>query len=329
MSTDGSKKMEEKDYYSPPAPFPYSPGIIRVRRDLPPAHYLFNLNSFSLLAEEESIEKYESGVFEAGGYKWRLLLYPSGNKKRNGDGCISLYLQIADTETFPLGWQINVNFKFFVFDQIRDKYLTIEDSGAVKRFHQMKTEWGFDQLLLLECFKDTSNGYLVDDCCVFGAEVFVIEQKATWESLSMIKQPAGNPISFKIENFSKLEKVVYESPLQIIGGFKWKLLVHPYGDSRVKSDDALSIYLELVEASGVPPNRSLYVNFKLRLMDQISSNHRERSIVHWFTANEDSSWGYITFILLKNLRDASTGFLVNDAFIVEAEIVVLSKPNTS
>ena len=63
----------------------------------------------------------------------RLLLYPHGNKKRNGDGCISLYLQIAETETLPLGWQINVNFKLFVFDQIQDKYLTIEGVVLIEK----------------------------------------------------------------------------------------------------------------------------------------------------------------------------------------------------
>ncbi|XVE76884.1 hypothetical protein DITRI_Ditri13aG0016200 [Diplodiscus trichospermus] len=190
-------EMEEKHYNSA-APFADSPGIIRVTRDLPPAHCLLKINSFSAFAEADAMEKYESGVFEAGGYKWRLVLYPKGNKKSNGDGCISLYLQIAETETLPLGWQINVNFKLFVFDNVRDKYLTIEDAGAVKRFHQMKTEWGFDQLLLLDYFNDASNGYLVNDCCIFGAEVFVIEHKACWEEMSMIKQP-GNPISCKIE----------------------------------------------------------------------------------------------------------------------------------
>ncbi|XVF79795.1 hypothetical protein PTKIN_Ptkin15bG0018400 [Pterospermum kingtungense] len=324
MSTYRSVKMEQKDYYSPPAPVANRPGIIRVTRDLPPAHYLFQINSFSLLAEEESIEKYESGLFEAGGYKWRLLLYPKGNKKRNGDGCISLYLQIADTETLPLGWQINVNFKFFVFDQIRDKYLTIEDAGAVKRFHQMKTEWGFDQLLLLGCFNDASNGYLVDDSCTFGAEVFIIEQKASWECVSMIKQPNNNTISFKIENFSNLDEDSYESPLQSIAGFKWKLVVYPYGDS--SSNSAVSIFLSLAEASGVPPKRRLYVNKKLRVMDQISSNHWERSSANWFTTKEGgSNWGYSNFISLEKLRDESKGFLVEDAFIVEAEIVVMSK----
>lgn len=56
----------------------------------------------------------------------RLSLYPNGCKDRNGNGHISLYLRILETKTFSPNWEINVNFKLFVLDQIRDKYLTIQ-----------------------------------------------------------------------------------------------------------------------------------------------------------------------------------------------------------
>jgi hypothetical protein len=56
----------------------------------------------------------------------RLVLYPNGNKNNNGTGHISLYLEIAATDAFSLGWEVNVNIRFIVFDQIRDKYLTIQ-----------------------------------------------------------------------------------------------------------------------------------------------------------------------------------------------------------
>ena len=55
----------------------------------------------------------------------KLVLYPNGDKSRNGDGYISLYLVMADTAGFSPGWEINAIFKFFVFDQLQDKYLTI------------------------------------------------------------------------------------------------------------------------------------------------------------------------------------------------------------
>jgi hypothetical protein len=49
--------------------------------------------------------------------------------------------------------------------------ITIDADGAVRKFHELKTEWGFEQLISLKDLKDKCNGYLVvKDSCVFGAE---------------------------------------------------------------------------------------------------------------------------------------------------------------
>ena len=53
-------------------------------------------------------------------------------------------------------------------------------------------------------------------------------------------------------------------------------MLYPYGDTDANRT-ALSLYLQLAEASGVPPERSSLVKHKLRIMDQISSNHVERT----------------------------------------------------
>ncbi|KAI6672620.1 hypothetical protein NL676_000526 [Syzygium grande] len=45
-------------------------------RDVAPAHFVLKIKSFSLFTMN-NMEKYESGDFEAGGYKWKLILYPS------------------------------------------------------------------------------------------------------------------------------------------------------------------------------------------------------------------------------------------------------------
>ncbi|XP_058216708.1 uncharacterized protein LOC131327573 [Rhododendron vialii] len=76
-------------------------GVLRTLRDARPAHFLLKIETFSIL-NEEKIEKYESDDFEVGGYKWGLCFYPNGNKKRNGDGHISLYLVIRDTDKLPI-----------------------------------------------------------------------------------------------------------------------------------------------------------------------------------------------------------------------------------
>ncbi|KAK8593888.1 hypothetical protein V6N12_045961 [Hibiscus sabdariffa] len=160
----------------------------------------------------------------------RLVLYPNGNKRSNGSGYISLYLEIEKTENFSLHWEVNVDFKLFVFDQIRDQYLAIKDIEVpVRRFYEMKKEWGFSQLLSQETFKNGDNGYLVEDCCIFGAELLIIEPPPELGQLSMIKNPSGGTIRWKIENFSLLDQKVYYSPVQSVGDIKWYLMVYPKG----------------------------------------------------------------------------------------------------
>ena len=60
----------------------------------------------------------------------RLSLYPKGNAKSDVNDHISLYLVIANTEDLGRGWEVFVSFKFFVFDHIRDKFLTIEGNSC-------------------------------------------------------------------------------------------------------------------------------------------------------------------------------------------------------
>ncbi|KAI8025774.1 hypothetical protein LOK49_LG02G03330 [Camellia lanceoleosa] len=159
--------------------------------------------------------------------------------KRGVNGHISLYLAIAETKTLPLGWEVNANFKLFVYNHIQDKYLTIQGiaafvvqsscnivlnfsvmlyvsicscyinvdvEGGIRRFHRMKTEWGFDELVPLDSFTDASKGYLLDDCCVFGAEDFVIKYYGKGESVSMMKDPLNKGYTWQISKFSAMDK---------------------------------------------------------------------------------------------------------------------------
>ncbi|KAA3486081.1 BTB/POZ and MATH domain-containing protein 3 isoform X2 [Gossypium australe] len=60
--------------------------------------------------------------------------------------------------------------------------------GSIRRFHQSKTEWGVSRLLSLDISDNVSMGYLVDDSCIFGAEIFVIKHSGKMECLSMVKK---------------------------------------------------------------------------------------------------------------------------------------------
>ncbi|KAJ6321087.1 hypothetical protein OIU78_016316 [Salix suchowensis] len=102
--------------------------------------YSMKIDSFSLLSEMVA-NSYESREFEASGYKWKLVLYSNGDKSKNGAGYISLYLVMANTTGFPPGREINAIFKFFVFDQLQDKYLTIGGLLANWLFKILYMKW--------------------------------------------------------------------------------------------------------------------------------------------------------------------------------------------
>ena len=129
----------------------YFAEVSRTLRSIQPAHYLFRVDSVSVLLKT-CIKKYNSGDFEAGGYKWwvsfessfplflllfllkiKILLHlqeivslPNGNEKSVGEGHISLYLEISEIEKLPVGWEVTVIFKLFVYNHIHEKYLTVQ-----------------------------------------------------------------------------------------------------------------------------------------------------------------------------------------------------------
>ncbi|XP_059652544.1 uncharacterized protein LOC132299756 [Cornus florida] len=288
----------------------------RTLRDVKPLHYLFKIESFSLLLETE-IENFESGVFEAGGYKWKLSFYP------NGQDHISLYLVISDTNNLPCGWEVNVNFRLFVFDHIRDKYLTIEDAEQVRRFHGSKTKWGFEKFLSLKEFLNPSNGYLIDDSCVFGAEVFHMKFAGEGECLSMTKLVSDKFYTWKVDKFSALSEECLRSKEFKFGGRNWELVLYPKGNG-ISKDVYLSLSLGVAVSEKPALKSNLYAKYKLRIKDQVNGKHDEVEDSSLFCST-GSEWVYRSFTSLSHLYDKSKGFLVNDSLIIEAEFLLLSE----
>ncbi|KAK3173920.1 hypothetical protein Dsin_033037, partial [Dipteronia sinensis] len=81
--------------------------------------------------------------------------------------------------------------------------------GVVKYFDKLKTENGFDQLLSHDKFNNPNNGYLVNDYCVFGVEVLVIQPSTSSEKTITMVMELEDRIytwSIKIKDFSKLNE---------------------------------------------------------------------------------------------------------------------------
>ncbi|OMP08754.1 TRAF-like family protein [Corchorus olitorius] len=277
----------QQDYYSPPVFNGPDDGIVRSATNIRRSHFTLKIGSYTMVCEE--LEKYESDIFEVGGYKWSLSFYPKGNSKSGGEGHISLFLKVAETSTLPCGWEVLAEFKFFVFDQLRDSYLTIQE-GGVRRFQEIKTEWGIARM---ECF-------------------------------NLIKNPSNNIYTWEIKNFSTSNDNFYFSEGFTIEGTTWNLKVCPKGDSTGKEKAYLSVYL-CHESNN---QERVYAEYKLRVKNQLDSKKSEEiKDKEWFGPSAKGC-GYCTFISLEDLRDKSKGYLVDDKLIVEAEIVMTSVTKT-
>ncbi|EYU41019.1 hypothetical protein MIMGU_mgv1a021157mg, partial [Erythranthe guttata] len=233
-------------------------------REATPAHFLIKIESFSLL-EKCGIDKYETKVFAAGEYNWRLIIYPNGDNTV-GEDCdyVSVHLAMADTSSIlPANFEVNVVFSIFLFDQISDNYLP--SLGITRRFHGMKSEWGFSKFISKEILLDPSNGYLVDDKCVFGAEVFVIKKEAVTECLYLKDVDIPYKHDFKISNFSKLQ-AAWESEKISAGDQDWYYIFIIKGNGK-GAGRSVSIFLHSAAPPMsllLPPNPSHRVSCRMR-----------------------------------------------------------------
>ncbi|KAG2278526.1 hypothetical protein Bca52824_061081 [Brassica carinata] len=248
---------------------PHSTGLTRVLRNQRPSSKIVTIGSFSVIRERS--EPYESSVFEASGYKWRLILYVTGNKNDGGNNHVSLYVRIEDTESLPTGWEVDVDLKLFVHNARQRQYLTVSD-GTVKRYNQGYREWGFAQLIPLSTFHNSSQGYIVQDTCSFGAEIFIVKPVEQQESVTFVSNPPNNVFTWRLLRFSTLQNKFYNSPSFLVGDRYWRLETNPRG----VGPGAPHLPFNL-EAQGFRPNAVATTTWgavNLRLRDQLGSNHR-------------------------------------------------------
>lgn len=87
----------------------------------------------------------------------------------------------------------------------------------------MKVEWGFDRFMSQEAFNNPENGYVVDDTCVLGAEVYVCQEKfrGREDCLSMVKDPISYKHTWKIGMFSALTADCEDSKTFMAAEHKW------------------------------------------------------------------------------------------------------------
>ncbi|KAL5757698.1 hypothetical protein ACOSP7_020309 [Xanthoceras sorbifolium] len=226
-------------------------GRVLFASNAPPSHYLFKIESFSSLSKS-SIVKFCSDDFEAGGYKWKLWIFPTGDSSVNEKDYISFHLELVETSSLPTGWEVIVNSNFFIFNRLQGKYFSNKDVVEFY-YHSMNTIFGISKFIDLNTFSSPANGYLFDDTCVFGVEVFVVKNTSKERCLSMMEYPATYYHTWKVNDFSSLINEKYKN-----------IELYPNGNGEGEGN-SISIFLN-VSRSSFPPNSNLLVEFILQFL---------------------------------------------------------------
>ncbi|KAH6786553.1 hypothetical protein C2S52_006105 [Perilla frutescens var. hirtella] len=305
-------------------------------RHTSPANLLMKIESFSLLSKY-GICKYESREFGAGGYKWKITIYPEGHesdkkqggrgKKKEEDGeHVCVCLSASGTKALPVDWEIDAIFTFLLYDQISNSYVCFR--GMSQRFNALNPKWRISKLISKKSLMDSNNGYVVDDNSVFGAEVFVIKSQRINECLSLLKETAPCKRDWKLSSFSKL-LCVWNSGEFVVGNHKWNVVLYPKGNAKAQGR-YISIFLECSDAKSFAPHQKLKAEFLMRIKSKLHNTHHSENLNHWFTLSQPT-WGRTEFIAIGEMSDPSKGILVDDCCFLEIEIsvqaVVLDAPN--
>ncbi|XP_012833033.1 PREDICTED: uncharacterized protein LOC105953897 [Erythranthe guttata] len=274
-------------------------------REASPNHCLIKIESFY----NSGNDKYETKEFWAGRHRWRLIIYPNGDNTVGEDrNCVSVYLVMADTSSYPANWEVNAVFSIFLFDQISANYLCSLGMNN-KTFPRNEVRMGN---ISKKIMSEPLNGYLVDDTCVFGAEVFIVKKEASIPYMSLKNFDVPYKRDWKIQNFSKLGNF-WSSEEFNAGGHKWKIRLYSKGDGK-EAESHVTIYLYYLGSE------SVQANYTICIKNQVSDQHMKRtSIDHLFSAS-DNSWGWGKFMEIATMNNPKKGFVVNDSCLVHIEI---------
>ncbi|OEL30864.1 MATH domain-containing protein [Dichanthelium oligosanthes] len=139
--------------------------------------YTWRIENFS----KEKKREMKSEPFEAGGYKWYILVYPQGCDVSNH---LSLFLCVANHDKLLPGWSHFAQFTIAVgnVDPKKMKY-----SDTLHRFWKKEHDWGWKKFMELSKIQD---GFLVDDVLEIIAQVQMSAKKGSTKVADLEELPA-------------------------------------------------------------------------------------------------------------------------------------------
>ncbi|KAG6501597.1 uncharacterized protein LOC121994415 [Zingiber officinale] len=272
------------------------------------------IDGFSTIANQGAATYY-SGSFTACGFSWKLRL--ESVLEEDGEKYVGLYLSHDDADSKnPV---IKAIYKLFIYDQLHAEHVQKEGEDY---FHSTSRD-GFCCKIALNKFNSSKSGLLVNDCCIFGAEVLEafackLDKEGIRESLSLKKDLTVRIYAWVIKDVSKSKDRLLSETFAA-GGYNWRISLYP---NLASFKDFFAMFLIMENAANLGSKTRVYVDFSFCLLDQHNAKHWKRSVKHLFSS-ESANWGWRDFLSWNDVQDPSRGFLRNETCIVEASIVVL------
>ncbi|KAL8501616.1 hypothetical protein ACS0TY_020940 [Phlomoides rotata] len=288
-------------------------------RNFAPKHLLIKIESFSSLGWNGVEKYYESREFVAGDHKWKLTIHPDVQDIRRPftDSMVSVYLSSSVETTLPVGWEVNAMFTFFLFNQIQDNYVSFRGK-KMWRFHAMNPKWGFSKLMSNQSLTDPSNGYLLHNKLVFGAEVYVIKSPPVIEHVSFPRNAQCKVQVLVISHFSRLGHV-WNSEEFTAGDHHWKVMLYPNGNGSAKCR-GVSLYIEYVDCGR---HEKVMARICMRIKNKTESLSHTKNFSEWFSSTQ-RNMGFPEFMSVADLQDPEKGYVVDDSCSLEIGISILA-----
>ncbi|XP_042517942.1 TNF receptor-associated factor homolog 1b-like isoform X2 [Macadamia integrifolia] len=122
--------------------------------------------------------------------------------------------------------------------------------------------------------------------------------------------------TWKIENFSQINKRELRSNAFEVGGYKWYILIYPQGCDVCNH---LSLFLCVANHDKLLPGWSHFAQFTIAVVNKEPKKSKYSDTLHRFWKKEHD-WGWKKFMELSKVQD---GFIVGDTLIIKAQVQVI------
>ncbi|KAG6732654.1 hypothetical protein I3842_01G189000 [Carya illinoinensis] len=123
--------------------------------------------------------------------------------------------------------------------------------------------------------------------------------------------------TWKIENFSQINKRELRGNQFEVGGYKWYILIYPQGCDVCNH---LSLFLCVANHDKLLPGWSHFAQFTIAVVNKDSKKSKYSDTLHRFWKKEHD-WGWKKFMELSKVSD---GFIDADTLIIKAQVQVIS-----